>query len=78
MARTPWYHRGEQRRRRIAAGLDQRDLAGMTNLSHQTIGNIETGRRQPSPAAAGRIATALGCRIEDLMHLGQSAEPGAA
>ncbi|MFM9645675.1 helix-turn-helix domain-containing protein [Streptomyces galilaeus] len=55
------------RRKRIEAGLNQKDLAARADISCPHMSSIEHGRVNPSPPVLGRIATALGCEIPDLM-----------
>lgn len=45
----------------------------MTGVSRQTIGNVELGQTALSITIALRLAKALGCRVEDLFWLNQSA-----
>ncbi|MEM6296288.1 MAG: substrate-binding domain-containing protein [Myxococcota bacterium] len=57
------------RRRRAAAKLSQRELAGAVGVSRQALSAIEAGRQTPSTAVALRLARALRCRVEDLFSL---------
>jgi molybdate-binding protein/DNA-binding XRE family transcriptional regulator len=57
------------RDRRIRLGWSQHDLALRSGLSRTGIGAIEAGRLVPSTAAALALASALGCRVEDLFRL---------
>lgn len=55
------------RRKRIEAGLKQKDLARQAGISVPHMSSIEHGRVNPSPPVLGRLAAALGCEIPDLM-----------
>ncbi|MGC5034143.1 helix-turn-helix domain-containing protein [Streptomyces sp. DT190] len=55
------------RRKRIEAGLKQKELAQQAGISEPHMSSIEHGRVNPSPPVLRRIATALGCEIPDLM-----------
>jgi molybdate-binding protein/DNA-binding XRE family transcriptional regulator len=57
------------RDRRNRLGWSQQDLALRSGLSRTGIGAIESGRLVPSTAAALSLASALGCRVEDLFRL---------
>lgn len=57
---------------RLQLGLSQQDLAAMTGVSRQTIGNVESGQTALSITVALRLARALGCRVEDLFWLDQA------
>jgi putative transcriptional regulator len=41
-------------------------LAGLLNVSRQTVNALETGRYDPSPPLAFKLAALFGCKIEDL------------
>ncbi len=55
-------------RLRALAGLTQRQLAERTGVSRQAIGAIEGGATSCGVGVALRIATALGCRVEELFE----------
>jgi transcriptional regulator with XRE-family HTH domain len=55
------------RRRRILAGLDQKDLARETALHQTYISMLERGKRSGTAKTIGVIARALGCEIADLV-----------
>ena len=58
--------------RRKAAGLSQSQLAAKVPMSVRTLQHMECGRNDINKAAAltvYRIATALGCRMEDLLDI---------
>lgn len=55
------------RRKRIEAGLNQKDLAQTVGISGPHMSSIEHGRVNPSPPVLKRLAAALGCKIPDLM-----------
>lgn len=56
-------------RARIERGLSQRGLARAAGLSGPFVSQIETGRRNPGPAAARKICEALGARFDDLFYI---------
>lgn len=51
---------GVLRRLRLAAGLNQKDLAEAGGLTQQSISRLETGRGQPSWRTVCRLVAALG------------------
>jgi molybdate-binding protein/DNA-binding XRE family transcriptional regulator len=57
------------RQRRQAAGLSQQELARRCGMTRQAINAIEAGQYIPSTLVALRLATTLGCRVEELFHL---------
>lgn len=57
------------RRYRDNHGWSQQELAERAGLSRTGVGAIEAGRLIPSTAAALRLASAFGCRVEDLFAL---------
>lgn len=58
---TPRQKYGEElRRRRLAAGLTQQELAEKVICSHTLISHIEAGRRLPQPDDARRLDQVLG------------------
>lgn len=54
------------REARLAAGLNQMQLADATGVSRQAIGAVESGRHRPSVDAALAIAGAIGRTVEEL------------
>jgi transcriptional regulator with XRE-family HTH domain len=58
--------------RRIALGMERRDLAGAAELSYPYLSEIENGVKSGSPRALRRVASALGLELHEL--LGQAAE----
>ena len=67
-ARDPLDHDpAELRRRRIAAGLAQADVAERAGTSAGHLSELERGTRNPSPALLARLAGVLGCEIADLL-----------
>ena len=46
--------------------MTQGDLAKIVGLTQGAVSMIENGERQPSLAIMLRIASALGCTVEDL------------
>lgn len=55
------------RRLRWVRGWSAADLAQATQLSHDTILNIEGGRSKGTAKSAKLIADALGCNVEDII-----------
>ena len=53
---------------RKAAGLTQNQLAKKMNISYVNISQLENGR-EPKMDTLVRVASALGCRVEDLVGL---------
>ena len=60
-------HRRELKRRRIEAGLSLRGLAAAAGVSHDTVMEIEGGRRSPHPATVKKLADALGVDVGTLV-----------
>lgn len=65
-ASTP-LDRAQLTRRRILAGLQQKELAEMAGISKAQISRLELGRTGTSPDVLRRLAEALGCEPADLM-----------
>ncbi len=55
------------RKLRTAAGLSQEQLAERAGLHWTYISGIERGRRNPGLNNLGRLATALGVSLPDLL-----------
>jgi putative transcriptional regulator len=55
---------------RLAAGLTQQQLADTIGMSRSSIGNIESGRYNPSLTAAVAIANALDTTVSTLLGEG--------
>lgn len=56
---------GQQlRARRQAQGLSQAALATAAGVARVTVEKIEAGERTPSWIMLGRLARALGCRVQ--------------
>lgn len=55
-------------RKRMAAGMTQAQLAERSGMQARYIGAIERGERNPKYDTLRRIATALGCGVEELME----------
>ncbi len=51
---------------RARQGLKQEDLARLTGVRRETIGNLEKGRYNPSLVLAWRIAEVFGVPIEEV------------
>lgn len=56
----------EVKRRRIASGLSQEDLASLANLHRTYIGSVERGERNVSLQNIVSIAIALKCKPSQL------------
>lgn len=57
---------------RIARGFSQGELASKSGITRQAVSAIESNLYLPTTAVALRLASVLGCRIEDLFSLAQS------
>ena len=55
------------RRRRVAAGLNQTDLAQATGIQQSHLSKLERGRSNTTARSLAVIARALDCEIKDLM-----------
>jgi HTH-type transcriptional regulator, competence development regulator len=55
------------RRTRRARALSQRDLARITGIAHDTISQLETGKREAQPRTIRKLAEALGVEPSELM-----------
>jgi len=47
--------------------LSQRDLSGMTGIAHDSISQLETGKRDAQPRTIRKLAEALGVEPKELM-----------
>jgi len=69
----------ELRKRRLAAGLTQRELAQRARTSPSVLSRIERGRLYAYPALRRRIAAALNCNeheiFPELPQIGYSPRP---
>ena len=54
---------------RKSAGLTQRQLSELAEVSRKSINAIENGVYVPSTVLALKIAETLGCRVEDPFRL---------
>ncbi|NEK86532.1 helix-turn-helix transcriptional regulator [Blastococcus saxobsidens] len=54
---------------RTAAGLSQRELADVLDVSRQTVNSIETGRYDPSLPLAIAIARHFRRPVEEIFHV---------
>ena len=57
------------KRRRVALGLSQAQLAASTGVSRQALGYIEAGKQVPSTKLALELARSLRCSVDDLFQL---------
>ena len=55
------------RRLRMASGMTQQELAEAANVPRICIARYEAGKYEPGMKNAGRLAVALGCRLDDLI-----------
>ena len=55
------------RRRRLAAGLSQEDLAARTEISTRHISFLETGKRQPTLTIMLALSDGLGVTMGELV-----------
>ena len=59
---------GEQLRQlRRERALSQRDLSGITGIAHDSISQLETGKRDAQPRTIRKLAEALGVEPRELM-----------
>jgi putative transcriptional regulator len=61
--------RNDVRDLRTAAGLSQRELADVLDVSRQTVNSIETGRYDPSLPLAIAIARHFRRTVEEIFHV---------
>ena len=47
--------------------LSQRDLSGITGIAHDSISQLETGKRDAQPRTIRKLAEALGVEPKELM-----------
>lgn len=59
---------------RVARGLSQGQLADAAGITRQAIYAIEDNQYLPTTMVALRLASALGCRVEDLFSLGSTGD----
>ncbi|MEU8381714.1 helix-turn-helix transcriptional regulator [Streptosporangium sp. NPDC048865] len=55
------------RRLRLRKALEQAELAELAGISISHMSKIETGAGSPGAKVLGKLATALGCEVEELM-----------
>lgn len=55
------------KRHRLAAGLGQVALAERAKITPSHVSKIETGRASAGVEVLGRVAEALGCKVEELI-----------
>jgi DNA-binding Xre family transcriptional regulator len=60
---------------RLAAGLDQRQLAEAIGSSQATVGQLERGDRGAYPKTIARLCECLGVAPEDLLSGNSPSEP---
>lgn len=54
-------------RLRLEAGLSLRGLSRATGLAHDTVQEIEAGKRSPHPGTVKKLADAIGCTVAELV-----------
>jgi transcriptional regulator with XRE-family HTH domain len=64
------------RRLRLEAGLSLRALALSAGVSHDTVMEIEAGRRAPHPSTVKKLADALDVRVTELVDWVSEGERG--
>ena len=52
---------------RISKGMTQKTLAGLLGISQQRVWQYEIGRCEPSLAMLRKMASVLGCTIDELV-----------
>lgn len=57
---------------RVQKGFSQNELAGRTGITRQAVSAIESNLYLPTTAVALRLASVLGCRVEDLFSLSET------
>lgn len=62
----PEFNRHTLRQLRLRAQLSQRALAAAIGTSYQAVSDWERGRCRPEIDSLTRLATLLGCKIDDL------------
>ena len=55
-------------KRRIAAGLSQRQLSRLVGVQQNTISQYEKGKREPSLEVLIKLADIFGCTIDELVR----------
>ena len=55
------------RRLRRKRALSQRDLSHITGIAHDSISQLETGKREAQPKTIRKLAEALGVEPSELM-----------
>lgn len=62
---------------RTKAGMTQTDLAGRIGRAWEMVSQYERGVSSPLDSTIVEIAHALGVRVEDLVHEGDTPPPGS-
>lgn len=52
------------------ACMSTNDLADKSQVSRTSIGKFIGGKSEPRPVTVGKIAKAIGCKVEDLLDDG--------
>lgn len=66
------------KRKRLAAGLTQSQLAKRMGVSQAAIGNWEAGRDIPSPEFIPRLAKLFKMSAEEVTYIFDAPQPAAA
>lgn len=53
--------------KRVQAGLSRKTLADCIGVSTQFIHQLEMGQKSPSLKTASKLASVLGCTVDDLL-----------
>jgi transcriptional regulator with XRE-family HTH domain len=60
--------------KRVAAGLSQSEVARRAGVTSAALSRYELGQRRPTAAVVSKLATALGCSVE---QLGEGSDPAS-
>lgn len=61
---------------RIQKGFDQKQIAGMLNVSPKTISSWECGRTEPNMDTTVKLCDIFGCKLTDIAGTTSSEEEG--
>jgi len=73
-AESPHLFQNRLKHVRTTKGFSQAELAGKSGITRQAVSSIESDVYLPTTAVALRLASVLGCRVEDLFSLAPSDE----
>ena len=71
-AESPEHFENHLKDLRVVQGLSQGELAGKSGITRQAVSAIESHLYLPTTAVALRLASVLGCRVEDLFSLAEA------